>query len=69
MNTDRDTPAANAEKDSTPNGSNHSARTVSPSYAVPAATWPKAAAENHSRTSSWKATRTYCTTLVVSMPR
>ncbi len=36
---------------------------------MPAATWPKAAIENHRSTTAWNATSTYWNALVVSIPR
>ena len=69
MKIERETPAAKAEKDSTANGLNHSGVIAVASKAVPLATWLKAATANQPSTRSWNATSTYCTPLVVSMPR
>src|SRR6476661_471846 len=64
-----ETPAAKAEKDSTAKGLNQSGAMAVASKAVPFATWLKAATANQPRTNNWKATSTYWTVLVVSMPR
>jgi hypothetical protein len=69
MNTDSEIPAAKAENDSTPSGLNHCGSMDSPAGAVPSAVCRNAAIANHSSTTTWKATRTYWTTLVASMPR
>ena len=69
MKIDRETPAAKAEKDGTANGLNQLASKGRASNAEPLVTCTTAEMENHTSTISWKATSTYCTALVVSIPR
>jgi hypothetical protein len=69
MKIDSETPAAKAENDGTANGLNQLASTAVASKAEPLVTCTMAEMENHTSTMSWKATSTYCTALVVSIPR
>ena len=69
MKIESETPAANALKLETANGLNQLGSKANESKAVPLPTCTSAAMLNQTSTTSWKPTSTYCTALVVSMPR
>ncbi|MNH23206.1 hypothetical protein D3C79_830950 [compost metagenome] len=66
MKIDSDSPAAKAENDSTPNGLNQAKSNSSGGGAVVS---PKAAKAKPISTSNCRATKPYCTVMVVVMPR
>src|SRR5215207_11523072 len=69
MKIESESPAANAENDSTANGLNHDSSIEVASNALPFATSTSAAIEKSSSTATWKPTSQYCSFCVVFRSR
>src|SRR3954469_11674920 len=69
MNIDSERPAASAENDVTENGFSHDALKSIDVVASPLSALTKAKPMNRTSATTWTATRTYMTSLVVVMPR